>query len=68
MESWLISIEFLRTKAVYDQYTQKNIPIAFPLSLEQDTHKYEERKDYTGLLYEFGGLLKKNTQVRFGLS
>ena len=31
MEDWLITIEFLRTKAVYDAYASKNIPIQFPL-------------------------------------
>lgn len=27
MEDWIITIEFLRTKAVYDAYAQKNIPV-----------------------------------------
>jgi len=31
MEDWIITIEFLRTKAVYDAYAQKNIPVQFPL-------------------------------------
>lgn len=27
MEDWIITLEFLRTKAVYDAYAQKNIPV-----------------------------------------
>ena len=27
MDDWMISIEFLRTKAVYDAYALKNIPV-----------------------------------------
>jgi hypothetical protein len=27
MEKWVITIEFLRTKAVYDAYAQKNIAV-----------------------------------------
>ncbi len=32
-DKWVITIEFLRTKAVYDAYAQKNIAVQFPLSL-----------------------------------
>lgn len=31
MEDWIITLDFLKTKAVYDAYAQKNIPIEFPL-------------------------------------
>lgn len=29
MEDWIITIEFLRTKAIYDNYAEKNIPFEF---------------------------------------
>jgi hypothetical protein len=67
MEDWIITIEFLRTKAVYDAYAQKNIPVQFPLKSTQDNKKLEESKDWNSLLYDFGGQLKQQTnnlQVR----
>lgn len=36
MEDWIITIEFLRTKAVYDAYASKNIPVKFPLQSAQE--------------------------------
>jgi hypothetical protein len=39
MEDWIITIEFLRTKAVYDAYAQKNIPVQFPLKSALDNKK-----------------------------
>jgi len=56
MEDYMITIEFLRTKAVYDQYAQKNMPVQFPLrSGAPITKRKEERKDFQSLLYDFGG-------------
>ena len=31
MEAWVITIEYLRTRAVYEAYAQKNIPVEFPI-------------------------------------
>jgi hypothetical protein len=56
MDDWMITIEFLRTKAVYDAYAQKNIPVQFPLRTGAHiTKRKEERKDFQTLLYDFGG-------------
>jgi hypothetical protein len=45
MENWIISIEFLRTKAVYDAYAKKNIPVAFPIVLNKNKKKQQETRD-----------------------
>ena len=55
MEDWMITIEFLRTKAVYDAYASKNLPIQFPLRSGPTKQKQEHRKDRNMLLYDFGG-------------
>lgn len=53
MEKWIITIEFLRTKAVYDVYSKRNTPVAFPLTQAKDLKLKDERKDSSGLLYDF---------------
>lgn len=65
MEDWIITIEFLRTKAVYDAYAQKNIPVQFPLRTGKEKKSQDERKDFNNLLYDFGGQLKSRTQLRY---
>lgn len=35
MELWVITIDFLRLKANYDIYAQKNIPVSFPMKIGQ---------------------------------
>ena len=58
MEQWIISIEFLRVKAVYDAYALKNIPVSFPIKLGNKERKKAESNDTSELLFDFGTKLK----------
>lgn len=35
LEKWIITIEYLRTKAVYETYMEKNVPVQFRRDSEQ---------------------------------
>lgn len=59
MEDWIITIEFLRTKAVYDAYASKNIPVQFPIKSSQDKKQIEEPKNLNSLIYDFSGQIKQ---------
>ena len=59
MEDWIITIEFLRTKAVYDAYASKNIPVQFPIKSNSDNKQKDETKDFNSLIYDFGNQLKQ---------
>lgn len=64
MEKWIIIIEFLRTKAVYDNYTQRNIPVLFPIVVGPKRNRIQAQVDHSEELHEFGRQLKQHTQIR----
>ena len=59
-DKWVIALDFLRTKAIYDQYAQKNIPVQFPLRSKEEKRKNDEGEqvDKSTLLTDFGIQLK----------
>lgn len=64
MEKWIITIEFLRTKAVYDSYARKNVPVNFPIMAANEQNGFKETQDHSHLLYDFGSSLKQKTQLK----
>ena len=64
-DKWMIAIEFLKTKAVYDAYSLKNSNVNFTINqkVEGETNEEEEhRMDMASLLYDFGSNLKNETR------
>ena len=66
-DKWMIAIEFLKTKAVYDAYSAKNSNVNFTLKAhdqeEEQNHEEEHRVDMASLLYDFGPNLKSETRA-----
>lgn len=62
-DKWVISIEFLRTRAVYEEYASKNIPVQFPLRSAEEEAKGDESdgNNKHNLLYDFASSLKGKT-------
>ena len=65
-DKWMIAIEFLKTKAVYDAYSRKNSNVNFRKLNEEEkketTHEEDHRTDMASLLYDFGSNLKGETR------
>ena len=65
-DKWMIAIEFLKTKAVYDAYAAKNSNVNFATTNlekeEEQNHEEEHRMDMASLLYDFGTNLKSETK------
>ena len=62
-DKWMIAIDYLKTRAIYDAYASKNTLVNFMNpAVEEDTRDREgEERDHGDLLYEFGDQLKSNT-------
>lgn len=58
LEKWIITIEYLRTRSVYEAYTKKNVPVTFPLSINTDVRKRDDRKDYSEIVFDFSKFLR----------
>lgn len=58
MDDWLITLDFLKTKATVDAYREKNIPFEFSTQQGQVLKKREQRKDHSSFLFDFGEQLK----------
>ena len=65
-DRWMIAIDFLKTKAVYDAYSRKNRDVQFGINAqekkEETNHEEVERVDMASLLYDFGSNLKGETK------
>ena len=65
-DRWLIAIDFLKTKAVYDAYSRKNRDVQFGNNAqekkEETNHEEVDRVDMASLLYDFGSSLKSETK------
>ena len=58
-DDWIINLEFMRTKAVYDNYASRNIPVQFPIKISTQTSSGDhESKDLSSLLFDFGSNFK----------
>ena len=55
-DRWIIAIDYLKTRAIYDAYAKKNALVNFINSGNEEEKKTEEHveKDLSGLLYDFG--------------
>lgn len=56
IEKWMITIDYLHTKAIYDQYAQQSQSITF-LSLKPKNERQKPEateRDKQSLLYDFG--------------
>lgn len=65
-DKWMIAIDFLKTKAVYDAYSRKNRDVQFENNIqekkEEVNHEEIDRVDMASLLYDFGSHLKGETK------
>lgn len=63
-DKWVISIDYLRTRAVYEEYTQKNILVQFPLkSAVEENVEEVELNNMNDLLFDFANKLKGKTVI-----
>ena len=64
-DKWMIAIEFLKTKAIYDKYSKNNSNVNFALHtrVEEETKQEEDRIDKNSLIYDFGPSLKNETRI-----
>ena len=63
-DKWMIAIDFLKTKAIYDAYTSKNRNIDFNIQHAEFNHDYEDNNfDKEALLNDFGRNLKQKTTM-----
>ena len=63
LEKWIITIEYLRTRAVFDAYTQKHVAVSF--GSHNDALKDGHQKSSSGkdsLLFDFSKSLKSNNK------
>ena len=66
-DKWMIAIDFLKTKAVYDAYSRKNRDVQLGNNSrekkEETNHEEVDRVDMASLLYDFGTNLKGETKL-----
>ncbi len=62
-DKWVISLDFLRTRAIYEDYAQKNIPVKFPLKSEEEKVQEYDSNNINDLLFDFANKLKGKTVV-----
>ena len=65
-DKWIIAIEYLKTKAIYDTYAGKNRNVGFNTLQADDTDgmdKDNDRYDKESLLADFGFKLKQRTTL-----
>ena len=61
-DRWMIAIDYLKTRAIYDAYAKKNTLVNFLSNNNEDEKKDEhEDRDLSNLLYDFGEQLKAGT-------
>jgi hypothetical protein len=58
-DEWMAAIDFMRTKAMYEAYAAKNIPIKFPLQNEGEELSDEEEYNTNEIMYDFGKNFKQ---------
>ena len=64
-DQWMVAIDYLKTRAIYDAYAKKNTLVSFinhEAEEEQDKEEHNER-DLSNLLYDFGEQLKGGTMA-----
>ena len=63
-DKWMIAIDYLKTRAIYDAYAKKNTLANFFAQSNEEENKSgddHEERDLSNLLYDFGDQLKSNT-------
>lgn len=63
-DKWMIAIDYLKTRAIYDAYAKKNTLANFFAQSNEEENKAREdheERDLSNLLYDFGDQLKSNT-------
>jgi hypothetical protein len=59
-DEWMAAIDFMRTKAMYEAYAAKNIPIKFPLQDDlEELSDEEEGTNKAEILFDFGKNFKQ---------
>jgi len=69
-DKWMIAIDYLKTRAIYDAYAKKNTLVNFINSSKSEEKKRDEDadRDLSDLLYDFGDQLKNSTANRANTS
>ena len=63
-DNWVITIEYLKTKAIYDAYAAKNRNVGFNMLIEDaKLDQDNDRIDKEALLIDFGFNIKQRTTI-----
>ena len=69
-DKWMIAIDYLKTRAIFDAYAKKNTLVNFISARNEEENKdayQKDERDHSDLLYDFGEQLKGTTSARGGV-